>query len=73
LLFGIQKIAKDSPEAPTDEGTFHRLEEGDFLVTTGAYYDTAGHIIHEPAYDDEGKIIPGTGKYKTYYKLPKST
>ena len=64
LLYGIGSVVKfDSPNPPE---VFTPLNEGDYIWTSAAYYDTAGHIINNP--DEDGNF----GKYQTCYKLPKS-
>ena len=75
LLYGIRYRAHENetesenhplhdPDHPSD---VIKLEEGDYIWTSGAYYDEAGHIINDA--DSDGL----NGKYQVCYQLPKST
>ena len=59
LFYGIERGTEEPEE-------FIELKEGDYLWTSAAYYDKAGHLIHNP--DSDGKY----GKYQACYKLPVS-
>ena len=50
LFYGIERGTEEPEE-------FIELKEGDYLWTSAAYYDKAGHLIHNP--DSDGKY----GKY----------
>lgn len=59
-FYGIKTDIGEEPENAIE------LKEGDYLWTSVAYYDKAGHLIHNP--DSDGNH----GKYKVCYKLPVS-
>lgn len=75
LLYGIGYPARENDTSnknhpfydPNNKKTVVELEEGDYIWTSGVYYDEAGHIIHDG--DSNGEH----GKYQVCYKLPIST
>lgn len=72
LLYGIDYYAREN-DTDNKNHPFHNpdnkinvipLYEGDYIWTSGAYYDEAGHIIHDA--DNNGEH----GKYQVCYQLP---